>query len=273
MERTVLTTGAGSGIGALVAVEAARLGFTSVAAVHRTAQAAPVHEAAAVAGVEVTTEVLDVTDDRAAGDLVERVSPWALVNNAGVMNAGLLEDVPVEDARRQLDVMVLAPVRLTQLALPGMRRRGGGRIVNVSSPAGEMSVPFQSWYDAAKRALSALSDGMRAELVRHGIDVVVVEPGAYDTPLWRKARAELDARRRQSVSPESYDRAMAVVDEITAHAGDPAEVARVVGEVLHAGHPRYRYRVGPGASLFPATARLLPTSARDRVTRALGGLR
>jgi NAD(P)-dependent dehydrogenase (short-subunit alcohol dehydrogenase family) len=91
---------------------------------------------AAEAGVDVAVEVLDVTDDAAASRVIERVQPWALVNNAAYMNAGLLEDVSLDEARRQYDVMLFAPVRLTQLALPGMRRRGGGRIVNISSVAG-----------------------------------------------------------------------------------------------------------------------------------------
>ena len=268
----MLISGAGSGIGLETAIEAARLGFRSVAAVHEPEQVGDVERAAAAAGVEVVTEVLDVTDDAHAAEVIDRAEPWALVNNAGYMNAGLIEDVPAGDALRQYEVMVVAPMRLVQLVLPGMRRRGGGRIVNISSSAGEMSIPFQAWYDATKRAFSSLSDGLRAELVRHAIEVVVVEPGAIATPLWDTARAELEACRLRSVEPEAYDRALAALDEATEHAADPAEVARVVGEALHAGHPRFRYRVGPGSSAISAVARLLPTSIRDRMTRSMGGL-
>lgn len=271
MERTVITTGAGSGIGLESAIEAARLGFRSVAAVHRPDQVDEVHRSAGAAGVAVDVEVLDVTDDERAAAVVDRAEPWALVNNAGYMNAGMIEDVPTGEALRQYEVMVVAPMRLVQLALPGMRSRGGGRIVNISSSVGELSIPFQAWYDATKRALSSLSDGLRAELVRHAIDVVVVEPGAIDTPLWARARAELAERRARSVEPQLYDRALAGFDELALRAGDPEEVARVVGEVLHAGHPRFRYRVGPGSRAISAVARLVPTSVRDQVTRAAGG--
>lgn len=113
---------------------------------------------------------------------------------------------------------------------------------------------------------------MRAEVARDGIDVVVVEPGAVATPLWDKARAELVAHRDRARQPDRYDRAIAVLDEVDARGSEPAEVARVVGDVLHAGHPRYRYRVGTGSLAIGLASRLVPTGLRDRVTRAMAGL-
>lgn len=272
MTRAVVITGAGSGIGLATAIEAARLGFRAVAAVHRPEQVNGVRAAAAEAGVDVDAEVLDVTDDAAAAALLDHVEPWAIVTGAGYMNAGLIEDVPIDDARRQLDVMLLAPARLVQLALPGMRRRGGGRVVVVSSPLGEATLPTQGWYSATKRALSALADGLRVELIDDAIDVVLVEPGAADTPLWEKARAQLVERRRRSARPEVYDRAIAIHDEVRARAADPADVADVVGTALRAAHPRYRYRTSAAAVPFAVAARVVPTSVRDRVVRTLGGM-
>lgn len=272
MQRTVLVTGAGSGIGLAIAVEAARLGFRSVAAVQREDQLDDVRRAAEDAGTSVATEVLDVTDEPRAADLVPRLAPWALVNNAGYMNAGLLEDVPLADARRQFETMVLAPVRLVQLALPGMRRQGGGRVINVSSALVGMGPPFQGWYVAAKQALAALSDALRAELLPYAIDVVIVEPGAVATDIWEGARRELAALRDRSPDPVRYDRAAAALDELGRRGGDPAEVAEVVGAALHAGHPRFTYTVGRGARAADLAGRLLPTSVRDRVTRAVAGL-
>ncbi|MBN2623745.1 MAG: SDR family NAD(P)-dependent oxidoreductase [Acidimicrobiales bacterium] len=273
MERSVLITGAGSGIGLASALEAGRLGFRPVAAVHRADQVDDVTRAATDAGVDVATEVLDVTDERTAAAVIDRVAPWALVNNAGYMNAGLIEDVPIDDVRRQYEVMVFAPIRLAQLALPGMRRRGGGRIVNISSAVQGLALPFQGWYDAAKHALSAASDALRTEVTRYGVDVVVVEPGAIATPLWAGARAEVRQRQADAVDPAPYEDAVTMIDEMRAQAGDVDEVGRVVGDVLHAGHPRYRYRVGAGSVGLSVAAQLVPTSVRDTVTRALGGLR
>jgi NAD(P)-dependent dehydrogenase (short-subunit alcohol dehydrogenase family) len=145
VERSVLVTGAGSGIGLASAIEAARVGFRAVAAVHDPGQIAGVHVATAEAGVAPSVEatVLDVTDYGSTGELVQRVQPWAVVSSAGAMNLGLIEDVPIEDVRRQLEVMLLAPARLVQQVLPGMRRSGGGRIVVVSSPLGEANIPLQ----------------------------------------------------------------------------------------------------------------------------------
>jgi NAD(P)-dependent dehydrogenase (short-subunit alcohol dehydrogenase family) len=272
VERVVLVTGAGSGIGLATAVEAARLGFTAVAAVHRQDQADAVRSAARAAGVDVDVETLDVTDDEAIRRVVERHRPWGLVNNAGLLWPGLLAEQPLDEARRHLDVMLLAPVRLVQLAVPAMRRRGEGRIVNVASIAGDVNGPMLGWYEATKRALSTVSDALRPELAGWGIDVVVVEPGPFATPIWDKATARLTDRRRSSTEPEAHDRTLAVLDGLARRAGDPEEVAALVGEVLRAGRPRFRYRVGGGTRVVTGLARITPSSLRDRFTRAAAGL-
>ncbi|HEX6237300.1 MAG TPA: SDR family NAD(P)-dependent oxidoreductase [Acidimicrobiales bacterium] len=272
MERVVLITGAGSGIGLASALEAAQLGFVTVAAVHRPEQQDDVRAAAATAGVDLVTDVLDVTDEQRAREVIDRHRPWGLVNVAGALLVGLVTEVPPDEARAHLDLMVLAPARLTRLALPHMRRRDGGRIVNVSSVAGTATGPVLGWYEAAKAALGALSDAMRPELARWGVEVVLVEPGAYQTPIWAKARDQLEHRRATSLEPDVYDRAITLGDTVAANAGDPAEVADVVAAALHAGHPRFRYRVGPGSSGLATVSRVVPTSVKDRVTRAAGGL-
>lgn len=270
----MLVTGAGSGIGLATVLEAARLGFRAVAAVHRADQLGEVRAAATEAGVAASVEaaVLDVTDEAAATELVERVEPWAVVASAGFTNSGLIEDVAADEARHQLDVMLVAPARLVQLVLPGMRRRGGGRIVVVSSPLGEAGLPLQGWYSAVKRALSSLCDALRVEVIDDAVDVVLVEPGAADTPLWEKSRAELVDRRTRSLRPDVYDRGIALLDEVRERAADPAQVAEVVGRVLHAAHPHFRYRTPAAAVPFAVAARLVPTSVRDRVVRAMAGL-
>jgi NAD(P)-dependent dehydrogenase (short-subunit alcohol dehydrogenase family) len=267
----VIVTGAGSGIGLECALEVARLGFGAVAAVHHESQLDAVGRAAGEAGVEVATEVLDVTDDDRAAEVIGRHAPWGLVNAAGVLAPGLLVETPPAEGRLHFDVMVFAPVRLAQLALPGMRRDGGGRIVNVSSVLGDENGPMLGWYEAAKQALSTVSDTLRQELAHDGVDVVLIEPGPYATPIWGKAQSALLQRRRRSAEPEAYDRTSAVLEGLEALGADPAEVGRIVGEALHAAHPPFRYRVGPGASLT-VLARAVPTSVRDRFTRSAAGL-
>jgi NAD(P)-dependent dehydrogenase (short-subunit alcohol dehydrogenase family) len=272
VERVVLVTGGGSGIGLATTLEAARLGFTAVAAVHRDDQADTVLSAARDAGVGVEVETLDVTDDEAARHVIDRREPWGLVNNAGLMWPGLLAEQPLEDGRHHLDVMLLAPIRLVQLALPAMRRRGEGRIVNVSSIAGNANGPMLGWYETTKRALSTLSDALRPELAAWGIDVVVVEPGPFATPIWDKATARLREARAASAQPKVYDRTIETIDDLAGRAGDTGEVAQLVGKVLRAGRPRFLYRVGASAGLVAGLGRVVPTSVKDRFTRAAAGL-
>lgn len=275
MERVVLITGAGSGIGLASALEAARLGFTVVAAVHTEDQVDEVHRAVAEAhlpGGAVRAEALDVTDEDRARTLVEATSPWGLVNNAGVAGAGLLMDVPIDAARHVYEVLVFAPMRLARLALPGMRRAGGGRIVNVASIAADTTTPTLGWYQSAKSALALLSDVLRQEVAHFGVEVVLIEPGLVDTPIWDKMAGELRRRRDGALERAPYDRVLGALDTVTGQAGDVDEPARAVGVALHAGHPRFRYRVGPGAHAFPLVTRYLPTSVRDRLVRPAGGL-
>lgn len=269
MERTVLVTGAGSGIGLATAVEAARLGFRAVAAVHRAEQADDVRGAAAVAGVEVEVDQLDVTDDARAVEVVDAWRPWGLVNAAGLMLPGPVAETPPEDARRHLEVMVLAPVRLTQLALPWMRRQGGGRVVNVSSIAGHVEAPLLGWYEAAKQALNTLSEALRPEVARYGVDVVIVEPGPFRTPIWDEARDHVRRRRAEAVEPDLYDRTLDVLEAMASLAGDHRDVARRIGDVLHAGRPRFRYRVGAGTNLLGALDRVVPTSIKNQINQTI----
>src|SRR3954451_699466 len=135
-----------------------------------------------------------VTDDASMVALVDRVvgdtgRVDVLVNNAGYGSYGALEEVPMEEARRQFDVKVFGLARLTQLVLPHMRAQGSGRIINVSSVGGKIWEPLGAWYHATKFAVEGLSDSLRVELRPHGIDVVVIEPGAIRTE-WAAISAE-----------------------------------------------------------------------------------
>jgi NAD(P)-dependent dehydrogenase (short-subunit alcohol dehydrogenase family) len=125
---------------------------------------------------------LDVTDDASMTEAVNTIVAQEkridiLVNNAGFGSYGAIEDVPMKDARYQLEVNVLGAMRLTQLVLPHMRAQRWGKIVNISSIGGKMATPFGGWYHASKFALEGLSDSLRNEVRPFGIDVIVIEPG------------------------------------------------------------------------------------------------
>jgi short-subunit dehydrogenase len=152
-QRPVLTTGANSGIGLATTIEVARRGFHSIGTVRSKAKAKVVHQAAAEAGVDVETVLLDVTDDEQCLRVVDGLDLFGLVNNAGYALTGAIEDVSDDEARQLFETMVFAPMRLARLALPAMRANGEGRIVNISSIAGLVSSPLAGWYTGAKHAI------------------------------------------------------------------------------------------------------------------------
>ena len=194
MERTVLVTGANSGVGKVTVIHLAGLGFRVVGTARSEEKLESLEKAARDAGVEVDGAVLDVTDEPACAAVVERYDPWAVVNNAGFMNVGRVVDVTREEALRQLDTLVVAPMRLTALALPGMRRRGEGRIVNVSSTIAHATSVMTGWYQASKHALDAVTHALRREMAGDGIYVVVIEPGGLNTRFWDKAADDIERR-------------------------------------------------------------------------------
>src|ERR1017187_2476895 len=167
--KVVLTTGANAGIGLARVVRLATLGFRSVGTVRSDAKATTVTAAANAVGVSVETVLLDVTNAMRCAEVVDQVRPWAIVNNAGFSGVGAIEDVSDEEARQQLETMVVAAMRLARLALPHMRTARDGRIVNVSSIYGLTTTPFSGWYQASKHALEAASDALRLEVARDGI--------------------------------------------------------------------------------------------------------
>jgi NAD(P)-dependent dehydrogenase (short-subunit alcohol dehydrogenase family) len=261
----VLVTGCSSGIGRATAERLARAGWTVYASARRVES---------LEGLEgCRTLQLDITDDesmRAAVDAIEREhgAVGVLVNNAGYSQSGAVESVTIDEARRQLETNVLGLMRLTQLVLPGMRRQGSGRIVNVSSMGGRLTFPGGGWYHASKHALEALSDALRFEVEGFGIDVVVIQPGLIRTGFADAAVGSI------AVDPDDpYARFNQAVGAATAGAyegglarvlgGGPDTVARAIERAISARRPRTRYRVTASARLFLTLRRLLPDRGWD----------
>jgi NAD(P)-dependent dehydrogenase (short-subunit alcohol dehydrogenase family) len=268
--RTVLVTGANSGIGRAVGVELARRGHRVVGSVRSPDKAAEVEAAASEAGVTVETVLLDVNDDERCREVVDALRPWALVNNAGYARSGAVEEVTDDEARDQLETLVVAPTRLARLALPAMREQGGGRIVNVSSMVAEVSAPLMGWYQAGKRALEGLSDALRVEVRSDDIFVSLVEPGMIDTPIWDDARQDLDRSTSYGAAHEAWMRLISLLRPVMA---SPDAVARTVAGCLDATRPRARYLVGVDAHVLVRVNRWTPTAVSDLVTRSVLRLR
>lgn len=270
--KTVLTTGANSGLGLATAIEAARRGFRSVGTVRSEAKADAVAKAAADAGVSVDTVLLDVTDAEACESVLAALGPvYGLVNNAGYGLNGAVEDVPDEEARQLLETMVLAPMRLCRLVLPGMRAAGTGRIVNVSSLMGRITTPLAGWYTGAKHALEAVTDSLRVEVAGAGVKVVLVEPGGFRTNIWEDMERDAAARTGSPIAG-AYERSLRMLKLGEPFMGDPGQVAKVIGSVLDGRNPRARYLVGLDAQAAVLADRLSPTVLKDRVMRLTLGI-
>jgi NAD(P)-dependent dehydrogenase (short-subunit alcohol dehydrogenase family) len=265
---SVLITGASRGIGRASVLALDRAGHEVIAGV-RTEDAG--RELAAAASGRLRPVHLDVTDRdsiRAAAEVAgERLD--ALVNNAGVAVAGIVEALDLDELRRQLEVNVVGQVAVTQALLPQLRR-ARGRVVFVGSIAGRSALPFLAAYAASKHALEAIGDSLRMELRPWGIHVAVVEPGSIATPIWSKGAAtaeEIQARVPESTLALYADRVAAFRRAATAagRRGQPVErVAEVVEHALTADRPKTRYLVGRDAKLRAGFERL-PDRLRDRV--------
>ena len=269
--RTALTTGANSGIGLATVIELAHRGLRSVGGVRSAAKARVVHTAARKAGVDVETVILDVTDASRCAAVIDELEPYAVVNNAGISNLGAVEDVSDADARRQLEIMLLAPMRLARLAIPHMRGRGGGRIVNISSVYGIATTPLSGWYQAAKHGLEAVSDALRVEVARDGIRVVLIEPGGFDTGIWENGAQAVRSRGRSRYAT-AYERTLRGIQLARPLMGEPGQVARVIAGAVTSRRPRHRYLIGYDAQLARVYASAVPEELRDRLSRVALGL-
>jgi NAD(P)-dependent dehydrogenase (short-subunit alcohol dehydrogenase family) len=181
MKKVVFITGASSGMGKSTANILHSQGYTVYGAARRTAEMNDLKEM----GMNIIS--LDLTNDASIVEAINTILNKEgridiLVNNAGYGSYGAVEDVPIDEARRQFEVNLFGMARLTQLVLPTMRKQQSGRIVNISSMGGKIYTPFGAWYHATKHAVEGWSDCLRIELKEFGIDVVVVEPGGIKTP-------------------------------------------------------------------------------------------
>lgn len=266
--KVAIVTGASSGIGEATALKLAEMGYTVYGAARRVDRMAPLAEAGIrLAGV-------DVTDDASLTTFVQRVIAECgrvdvLVNNAGYGSYGAVEDVPLDEARRQFEVNVFGLARLSQLVLPHMRRQGSCRVVNISSIGGKIYEPLGGWYHATKFAVEGLSDSMRMELAPFGIHVVVIEPGAIATEWSGVAGEHLLATSGQGAYAAQARRMAAFLTaDPRGLASPPSVIAAAVARAVTARRPRTRYAAGRGAKPILAARRLLPDRAFDRVMSA-----
>jgi NAD(P)-dependent dehydrogenase (short-subunit alcohol dehydrogenase family) len=266
-DRVVLITGCSSGIGHATAARLAKAGYTVYATARKPAQLAQ------LAKQGCKTLALDVTDEasmRAAVAAVEAAHGAidVLVNNAGYSQSGAIEAVPLDRVRAQFETNVFGAVRMMQLVLPGMRRAGAGRIVNLSSMGGKLVFPGGGFYHATKYALEAISDALRFEVRAFGIHVVLIEPGLIKSGFSEAAVTAMDGATDEAygefhtavakATKESYEKG-----PLAKLAGVPDDVAKVIEKAIEARRPRARYSVTASAKLLLAQRKLMSDRAWD----------
>lgn len=271
--RVVLITGCSSGFGRLTAREAARRGHLVYAGVRRP-ESVPELEQEGLRPV-----LLDVTSAPQRAAAVQRVLTEqgrldGLVNNAGSVLGGFLEDLEEDELRRLFDVNVFGAWAMTRACLPAMRRQRSGTIVMLSSVSGILALPGLGAYAGSKFALEGLSEAWRHELKPFGIRVVALQPGPYRTRIfaenrWVGRRAELADSPYATFVP----RLNALADQSAQQAADPNDVARRICALIEAARPSFRHPMGPGARARALTKRFLPFGLIERVIARLAGLR
>jgi NAD(P)-dependent dehydrogenase (short-subunit alcohol dehydrogenase family) len=265
-DKVALVTGASAGIGKAIVRRLLADGWTVYGGARRTDHMADIGaEGAKVLALDVTDEA---SMSAAVGQLLAaegRID--ALVNNAGYGSYGAIEDVPVDEARRQFEVNVFGVARLTQLVLPSMRAARSGTIVNITSMGGRIWTPIGGWYHATKHALEVLSDALRVEVRPFGIRVVVVQPGAIRTE-WAGIAADNLAKTAKGSAYAPAIGAMARALGNSKRFAPPEVVADAVSKAVNSPRPRRRYATPLDAKTLIFLHWLLPDAAYEAVLRA-----
>ena len=264
MSRSVLVTGASSGIGLACARRLERTGWVVYGGVRTD------RDADEVRAVGISPLELDMTDEQQIARAAEKVGTRldGLVANAGIAIAAPLELVPLDELRRQLEVNVVGQVAVVQALLPALRT-ARGRVVLMGSVGGRSALPFLGPYAASKHALEAVADALRVELRPWGIAVSIIEPASIRTAIWEKGASRADELTRE-VEPARANLYADAIARFRAVAlsrgpgGDPETVAEAVEHALTASRPKARYLVGRDAHLRAWVERA-PTRLRDRL--------
>lgn len=253
---TILVTGASSGMGYQIATALVQQGHQVYGAARHVDQMP----------AKVQPYYLDLTDDMSIEKMVAEMGPVDMVvNNAGYGSYGAIEDVTLNEARRQFDVNLFGLARLTQLILPSMRAQGHGRIINIGSMGGRFTTYMGAWYHATKYALEAFTDALRMESKAFGIQVVLIEPGGINTP-WGQIAAQHLVKSAQGGA--YTQQAQKAAHQLAASydsrwLSQPTLIAKIVLKVVNRKQPRPRYLVGFGARPMVLLHTILPTRCFD----------
>lgn len=264
MSKTVLITGASSGIGKATAIYLAQNGYKVYGAARRAEKLQELKKY----GIKPIT--LDVTKDESIVACVNSIleesgSVDVLINSAGLGSYGALEDVPMDEAKNQMEINLFGATRLIQLILPSMRKKQYGKIVNISSIGGKVGLPMGSWYHASKFAIEGISDSLRNEVRQFGIDVIVIEPGGTKSEM-----VEIGAKDLMRVSGQTAYAGLAksldkMYTAIEKSASEPIVIAKLIRKGIEAKNPKTRYIGGKMAKPMLFMRKMLSDKLFDRM--------
>ena len=264
--KTVLVTGASSGMGKATALKLLSDGHRVYGAARRVEQMRDLEERGAI------LLKMDITNDEQVVAAVNRITTEhggvdVLVNNAGFGMYGAMEDTTIADARYQFEVNVFGVARLTQLVLPYMRLQRAGTIVNLSSMGGKIYTPLGAWYHATKHAIEGWSDSLRLELKQFNIDVIVIEPGIIATEFGSTLLNPMVARSGKGAYAEFTAKVAAATVKSNESGGgsSPTVIAEVIAKAIATKRPKTRYVAGRLARPLILTRKLFGDRVYDRI--------
>lgn len=262
--KVILITGASSGMGFETAKLLAGQGHTVYGGARRVEKMEPLKE------FGVKPSRLDVTSDESCKDAVSEIINNegridVLINNAGYGSYGTVEDVSIEEAKRQFEVNLFGVARLIKEVLPYMRKQGDGRIINTSSMGGRLVSYMGSWYHATKYALEALSDGLRIEVADFGIKVILIEPGGIKTDWGHIAADHLaESAKGGPYEEQAKKTAEGMHKQYSGKMmSDPKVVSNAISKAVNNKNPKTRYLIGFGAKPLVFAHAVLPTKTFD----------
>jgi len=272
MKKVILLTGASSGIGYQTAESLAKEGHIVYGAARRIEKMEDLKQ------FGVKSIYLDVTDENSIKNAVDTIIGNGgridvLINNAGYGSFGAVEDVEINEARRQFEVNLFGLARLVQLVLPHMRKQKEGRIINVSSMGGRLTTYFGAWYHATKYALEAFSDALRMEVSDFGIDVSLIEPGGIKTDWGIIASDKLEkSAKGGAYEKEAMKTAKGMKKQYSGNLlSNPIVITKSISKAVNSNRPKARYLIGFMAKPLVFLHTILPTKVFDKIMKKLMG--
>lgn len=262
--KVILLTGASSGIGYNTVQHLVEKGYIVYGAARRTEQMP----------VGLKPVKLDITNAQSIADCIESVMSEVgridvLINNAGYGSYGAIEDIPVEEAKRQLEVNVYGLANMTKRVLPIMRTQKSGTIINISSMGGRVSTLFGGWYHASKYALEGFSDCLRMEVADFGIDVVLIEPGGVKTD-WGMIAADhlAESSKGGAYEQQALKTSANMKKQYSSNMlSNPNIIAKTIAKAIKSRRPKTRYLIGFGAKPIVLMKTILPNRLYDKIMR------